>query len=326
MKIKLLFLFIFSNAFLYGQLLSIDQTISYLNSISKKISNSNYDSINLNSGGFILVNRFLDFKGTIVLQKEYSFHYSDVQLINMNESKQKIPCCGGSLSTFCLNCSGECITETEYYGSGLFMDSQISKYEKPLKRFTICLTPLLIGDEYSKNKVINAYTYLFALLKESGKYERIDNDPFAPKNFSSTKKSIDISSTTQSNISEIALTNKDGVYTVPVKIGSKSRNFIIDSGAGEVQLSFEFLQELIKEGVITKDDILPDGLYKLANGSITICKRIKIKKMKVGNFTVSNVTASVSDGNIPLLLGKSFFDKFKKWSIDNTTITLHLEK
>ena len=127
------------------------------------------------------------------------------------------------------------------------------------------------------------------------------------------------------NCEKIKLTKEGNVYYINVKIGSITRKFILDTGASEVNISEELERELIFEGIITKSDYLQKGNYKTANGSIQECRRVLIKSITVGGYTISNVTASISNDNSPILLGKSFLDKFKKWSIDNQKSELDLE-
>jgi predicted aspartyl protease len=50
-----------------------------------------------------------------------------------------------------------------------------------------------------------------------------------------------------------------------------------------------------------------------------------IKSLKVGDRAVTNVRASITDLNGPLLLGQSFLSKFKYWSQDNAAHELVLQ-
>ena len=51
-----------------------------------------------------------------------------------------------------------------------------------------------------------------------------------------------------------------------------------------------------------------------------------LRNIIVCDFKVINTIASISGDSAPLLLGKSFLNKFKKWTIDNNTSNLYLEK
>src|ERR1017187_7086191 len=124
---------------------------------------------------------------------------------------------------------------------------------------------------------------------------------------------------------KIKLSREGSVYYISVKIGTITRKFILDTGASEVNISEELERELIFDGAISKTDYLPKGRYQTANG-IQECRRVMLKHVSVGPFTISNVIASIGKDETPILLGKSFLDKFKKWSIDNEKSELFLEK
>jgi predicted aspartyl protease len=47
--------------------------------------------------------------------------------------------------------------------------------------------------------------------------------------------------------------------------------------------------------------------------------------LKIGDLVVEDVKASVTPSHASLLLGQSFLERFKSWSIDNTTHELLLE-
>jgi hypothetical protein len=180
---------------------------------------------------------------------------------------------------------------------------------------------VLYDDNYIEQKVLNAYRYLFSKIAESGKYPFIDNDPFAPQNVE-PKPSFP----TQSISTDIPVQNRGGVLFVKVKIGNISHDFILDSGSDEVNISKELFQNLVSNGLITREDNLCYGLYRIADGSIISCRRVRLKSLTIGALTVHNVSTSIGDSNSPLLLGQSFLQKFKSWHIDNVTSTLYLEK
>jgi predicted aspartyl protease len=75
---------------------------------------------------------------------------------------------------------------------------------------------------------------------------------------------------------------------------------------------------LIRDGTIQFKHRSPKGSYKLADGTIVEYKRTLIPSLTVGGNRVSNVAASIVPDDQPLLLGKSFLDKFKSWKIDNS--------
>ena len=178
------------------------------------------------------------------------------------------------------------------------------------------------GFKKSSEKIRNAFLYLLDLAKQNENYAKVeDEDPFAANNFNYQK--FDIIST--QNSGNIKLTNENGVYYINVKIESISKRFILDSGASDVLISKSLENELISKGILKREDYLPDGLYKIADGSIIKCRRLLIPKLTIGSFTLKNVRATVNSSD-SMLLGKSVLDKFKSWKINNLTKELEIEK
>lgn len=117
---------------------------------------------------------------------------------------------------------------------------------------------------------------------------------------------------------EVPLVKEGGVYTVPVRINDVlTLDFIIDSGAAEVQVPADVALTLLRTGTISQRDFLPGETYRLADGSTTKSSRFNIKELKVGNYSVKQVAAGISDVKGPLLLGQSFLSKVTSWSQDN---------
>ena len=117
---------------------------------------------------------------------------------------------------------------------------------------------------------------------------------------------------------EVPLVKEGGVYTVPVRINDVlTLDFIIDSGAAEVQVPADVALTLLRTGTISQSDFLPGETYRLADGSTTKSSRFNIKELKVGDYSVKQVAAGISDIQGPLLLGQSFLSKAPSWSQDN---------
>jgi clan AA aspartic protease (TIGR02281 family) len=177
-------------------------------------------------------------------------------------------------------------------------------------------------DSNKTDRMFNAFKYLLSEISLSDRYNQIEDDPFAPKNLSNRKPTV-ISSKSQD---KITLETYGGVYKVWVKIGTLNKHFVLDSGASEISLSKNTERELINDGSIKQDDYIEPALFKLADGSIIKCRRLIIPELTIGNYKIKNVRASIGVSDSPLLLGRSFLDNFRKWSIDNKTKELILEK
>lgn len=125
----------------------------------------------------------------------------------------------------------------------------------------------------------------------------------------------------------INLVSRESQSKVKIKIGNISKYFTIDSGASNIAISSNLERELLLEGLIKKENYNEDENFILADGSVIKCKIIILNNIGIGNFIVNNVKiAIINNADTDLLLGKSFLDKFKKWTINNENDTLYLEK
>lgn len=116
----------------------------------------------------------------------------------------------------------------------------------------------------------------------------------------------------------IRLTRKGGIYKIPVQINEAlTLDFIFDSGASDVLISSDVFSTLVTQGKIDKADILGYEYYQIADGSTVKQLSITLRKIQIGQIVVNNVKASVGTSATPLLLGQSFMQKFKQFTIDN---------
>ena len=101
-----------------------------------------------------------------------------------------------------------------------------------------------------------------------------------------------LSFTPFANAIEVPLVKEGGVYTVPVRINDVlTLDFIIDSGAAEVQVPADVALTLLRTKTISQDDFLPGETYRLADGSKTKSSRFNIKELRIGDYVVNQVSA-----------------------------------
>ena len=117
-----------------------------------------------------------------------------------------------------------------------------------------------------------------------------------------------------------------GIFVVPVEInGAVTLDFAVDSGATYVAVPADVFSTLKRTGIIKDSDIVGQSTYTLADGSKSQSATFTIRSLSVGNTVVENVKASVMPSQGSLLLGQSFFERLRSWSIDNTKHELLLE-
>lgn len=339
---KILFFFLFISAKVFAQQpLTIDETITYLNKLSSEHPGVvTRRAIGNGIGG--PVDRFDDCKDEVF----YEINYDYKEKIRIIETRKVSNCTkqknfifsslytidllsfdeeasfydfennrvtkGGYmyLSTDNLDISGD-IERT-------FIDSSTKKYTK---------YPMNQGIEITiKNKgylevYYHGLKYLISLIKQNVIKNNYDiKDPFVTTKSESKSNAVnpEIKKGNVKSESNVPLIEKNGVVYLTITLGEKLLSkFILDSGAGECNISSDLEKKLIDNGIIKRADYLPNGLYRLADGSIVENKRVRVSKIKIGNRMVSNVTMSIGSSDSPNLLGQSLLKKLDKWSIDN---------
>lgn len=128
-----------------------------------------------------------------------------------------------------------------------------------------------------------------------------------------------------SDVEEIALVQSGRLFEIPVQInGAITLNFIIDSGASDVQIPFDVFSTLVRANAIASSDILGAQDYVLADGSKQKSPKFLIRELKIGKYVLRNVPGSVGSPSGSLLLGQSFLSHFDSWTLDNKRHVLKL--
>ena len=103
-------------------------------------------------------------------------------------------------------------------------------------------------------------------------------------------------------------------------------NSTVDSGAADVTVPLDVFYTLTRTGTIKDTDIIGKQTYVLANGSKMQSATFTLRSLKVGDLpTIFRVKGGVAPLQGSLLLGRSFLERFKSWSMDNTKHELLLE-
>ena len=125
---------------------------------------------------------------------------------------------------------------------------------------------------------------------------------------------------------EVPLSSDGGVLTVPVEInGAITLDFVIDSGAADVNVPADVVSTLIRTRTIRTSDFIGQQTYVLADGTKVPSDVFVVRSLKIGSRVVENVRCSIGSPKGTLLLGQSFLQNFRSWSIDNGRRALVLE-
>ena len=117
---------------------------------------------------------------------------------------------------------------------------------------------------------------------------------------------------------EIHLEKSRGVYELPVRVnGVLTLDFVLDTGAAEVNIPANIAAQLLRSGSISQEDFLPGRIYQLADGTLVRSSRVILRELDLGGVKVSRVPASIGPAAGTLLLGQSFLQRLGAWSLDN---------
>jgi clan AA aspartic protease (TIGR02281 family) len=124
---------------------------------------------------------------------------------------------------------------------------------------------------------------------------------------------------------------KQGAYVVPVAINGRIwLDFILDTGATSVAITGDVFLTMVRTGTMTDADVGEKITSTLADGSSVAGMKLKIRSLQIGAgenaVIMQNVDGIVSPPAGDLLLGQSFFRRFKSWRIDNAGQKLIVEE
>lgn len=115
----------------------------------------------------------------------------------------------------------------------------------------------------------------------------------------------------ESSIS-INLTPYNNQYIIKLSFGDIDEDFLFDTGASKISMSYSFLRKLKNNNVKVTNLNIKGFTAKTANNTTEI-EYYKIDGLKIGEYTVNNVVVMVGK-KVSLLFGTGFLEKFSDWS------------
>lgn len=117
---------------------------------------------------------------------------------------------------------------------------------------------------------------------------------------------------------EVPFTKEGTLYKVECFVNELPLNFIFDTGASDVSMSMVEATFMMKNGYLSKKDVIGSANFLDANGNINAGTVINLRKVDLGGVTIGNVRASVvQNQKAPLLLGQTVLNRAGKIEIDN---------
>ena len=112
---------------------------------------------------------------------------------------------------------------------------------------------------------------------------------------------------------EIPLRKEGNIYSLEVLVnGIIPIPFVLDTGANDVLLP----ADVVRTGTLQPSDFTSYRPYVLADGRELPSAQFKIRELRVGEHTASDVTAGVGRLGSDPLLGQSFLSRFGSATID----------
>ncbi|HEY9261882.1 retroviral-like aspartic protease family protein [Chitinophaga sp.] len=140
----------------------------------------------------------------------------------------------------------------------------------------------------------------------------------------SVSDSLDV--TGASGVDAVDVITISGMTKLKVKIGPVVNVWMLDCGATDMLVSDTMINKLLQLKLVSKSDFLGQQTYNLANGKEILCDVYRINHVQVGKFIVNNLIIGASKETGSFLLGKTFLNKFRRWSLDNQRNQLILER
>lgn len=197
--------------------------------------------------------------------------------------------------------------EGNYYDAACIY-SRMKKREKALEYLAIAL-------EKGYRNIENIMTdYDMDFLRDTEEFNQLINKYKKV----SPQMSVDVQTKQQEVVSEIPFTKENGVCSVKCKINDLPLYFVFDTGASTVSLSMVEATFMMKNGYLSKKDVVGSSTFMDANGNVSEGTIINLKKVQFGDMNIENVKASVvRNQKAPLLLGQSVLSRIGKIEVDN---------
>ena len=122
----------------------------------------------------------------------------------------------------------------------------------------------------------------------------------------------------QEYTTEIPFKWDSGNCYVKCQINDLPMQFVFDTGASDVSISMVEASFMMKNGYLSKSDVIGSSRFSDALGNVSEGTVINLKKVKFGELELDNVRASVvKNQKAPLLLGQTVLSRAGKIEIDN---------
>lgn len=129
------------------------------------------------------------------------------------------------------------------------------------------------------------------------------------------------------HVSEIPFTSgSSGLCKVKCSVNGLPLDFLLDTGSSVVMMSEVEAAFMMKNGYLSKDDVIGGHVFVDANGNDNDETIINLKKMTLGEMELTNVRASISKSpKASLLLGQTVLSRLGSVEIDNAKKVIRIK-
>lgn len=126
-------------------------------------------------------------------------------------------------------------------------------------------------------------------------------------------------SSASGTVTEVAFKrHQGGTFEIPCEVNGLPLRMLFDTGASSVTLSSVEANFMLKNDYLSTKDLGGKEYYRIADGGLTEGTLVTLREVKIGDFVLKNVKASVvANQKAPLLLGQSVMERFGTITIDN---------
>jgi len=126
---------------------------------------------------------------------------------------------------------------------------------------------------------------------------------------------------TASDRSEVPLMGQGSALMVRGTVnGKEAFTFEIDTGA-----SIAVTPRNVAAGLVTAADYLGPREYVFGDGRRRVQRTYRLHSITVGGLTATDIPCVIGEEADTFLLGQSFLQQFRSWSVDNRRHVLNLE-
>lgn len=127
-------------------------------------------------------------------------------------------------------------------------------------------------------------------------------------------------------VSEVPFTRESGVCNVKCSINGLPLHFVFDTGASTISMSMVEATFMMKNGYLSKNDVVGSAQYSDAQGNVSEGTVINLRKVTFGDRELTNVRASVVRNQAaPLLLGQSVLSRLGSVEMDNARNVIRIK-